>query len=431
LPLDLPGTTRFELIPGEAAEGGELREAELALAGALARAGARDLAEARERWKAGLAIDEQLGRHRAQLELIAPGGAESLEARLAALPGASGDEAQAGSPEALDPAALGARLEALRAQVGEAQAQRATLEDESARQEKESASLARAVAEQGGRWDAALSAQKAAEEKLAERRSVVADEALRARLDEAAAVLARAVEAATREERALAAATPELLRDEVKRAEAVLASRQEALRKLRDTVVELRTLLERAASEGRFEELSDARAEQADAQGALARMEREARAVRLLAEQVEEAYSDAQRIFLGPVLDQAAPYLSNLRPGTELKMTRDLRLDKVVRRGVEEDFAQLSGGTREQLSVIVRIALARVLAKDKRPLPLILDDTMGWTDDLRFLSMVKILRDAAKELQLILLTCHGGRFDRLSPEYRADLDELKRKAAAR
>ncbi len=132
-----------------------------------------------------------------------------------------------------------------------------------------------------------------------------------------------------------------------------------------------------------------------------------------------------------PVLNEAAPYLSNLRPGTELKMTRDLRLDKVVRRGVEEDFAQLSGGTREQLSVIVRIALARVLAKDKRPLPLILDDTMGWTDDLRFLSMVKILRDASRELQLILLTCHGGRFDRLSPDYSADLDELKRRAAAR
>jgi len=431
--LDLPGSTRFELVPGEAAEGGELREAELSLEGALRRAGAGDLADARARYRAGLALDEQLGQRAAQREAIAPGGREALELRLDALSGGAGsaEDDVASALEALDPAVLGARVEALRAEVREAEARRASLEQECARREEESASLGRAVAELGGRWSAAKGAQESAEERLAERRSVVADEALRARLGEAAEALARAMEAEAGEDLALLKATPELLRDEVKRAADVLAARQEALKKLSFTVVELRTLLERAASEGRFEELSDAKAEQADAQGALARMEREARAVRLLAEQVEEAYSDAQRIFLGPVLNEAAPYLSNLRPGTELKMTRDLRLDKVVRRGVEEDFAQLSGGTREQLSVIVRIALARVLAKDKRPLPLILDDTMGWTDDLRFLSMVKILRDASRELQLILLTCHGGRFDRLSPDYSADLDELKRRAAAR
>jgi len=96
----------------------------------------------------------------------------------------------------------------------------------------------------------------------------------------------------------------------------------------------------------------------------------------------------------------------------------------------QEEFDRLSGGTREQLSVIVRIALARVFARDRRPLPLILDDTLGWTDDARFFSMVKILRDAAKDLQLILLTCHGSRFERLRPDYCADLDELKRQAGS-
>jgi len=106
---------------------------------------------------------------------------------------------------------------------------------------------------------------------------------------------------------------------------------------------------------------------------------------------------------------------------------------KVLRRGVEEDFDQLSGGTREQLSVIVRLALARVLARDEdaEPLPLILDDTMGWTDEPRFVEMVRILRNASKQFQLIVLTCHPSRFARLQPGRTIELDTLRREAAQR
>jgi uncharacterized protein YhaN len=211
----------------------------------------------------------------------------------------------------------------------------------------------------------------------------------------------------------------------VVRAAGALDSWRKSVSKLRDEALRLKTLLDKAAVEGRFEELAEARAEQAEAAEALAQIEREAGAARLLAQVVEEAYADSQRLFLAPVLKEAAPYLTKLRPGTEIRMTRELRLDKVVRRGAEEDFGQLSGGTREQLSVIVRLALARVMARDNRPLPLILDDTMGWTDDGRFLSMVQILRAASSELQIILLTCHPSRFERFQAEYSVDLDRLK------
>jgi uncharacterized protein YhaN len=80
--------------------------------------------------------------------------------------------------------------------------------------------------------------------------------------------------------------------------------------------------------------------------------------------------------------------------------------------------------------VIVRLALARVMARDKRPLPLILDDTLGWTDDGRFLSMVQILREAASDLQIILLTCHPARFYRFHAEYSVDLDRLRETSPA-
>jgi hypothetical protein len=70
-------------------------------------------------------------------------------------------------------------------------------------------------------------------------------------------------------------------------------------------------------------------------------------------------------------------------------------------------------------------AQARVMARDRRPFPLILDDTRGWTDDGQFLSMVQILRDASSELQIILLTCHPAGFNRFQAEYSVDLDQLR------
>jgi len=274
------------------------------------------------------------------------------------------------------------------------------------------------------------SQREVARDRLTSLRSAAPDAHLEDQLSEARDELRAAQDALEAAARELAAAAPELNGGEVARAEGALDAQEVAARKLRDSVIKLKTLLDRAALEGRFEELGEARADQAEAAEALERVERDARAARLLADLVEEAYAGAQRMYLAPVTDEVGRYLKNLRPDTEIQMTNDLRLAKVIRRGIQEEFDRLSGGTREQLSVIVRIALARVFARDRRPLPLILDDTLGWTDDARFLSMVKILRDAAKDLQLILLTCHGSRFERLRPDYCADLDELKRQAGS-
>jgi uncharacterized protein YhaN len=262
-------------------------------------------------------------------------------------------------------------------------------------------------------------------DKLAALRQIEPDAALHERRAAAGAEHERALARVRGAADELDAAAPHLLRGEVTRAEGAVASHRNAIAALHDEALRRKVLLDKAAVEGHFEELTDAQVEQLEAAESLARIERQASTARLLSEVVESAYAESQRLFLAPVVNEAKPYLARLRPGTDIRMTRDLKLDKVLRRGNEEDFGQLSGGTREQLSVIVRLALARVLAKDKRPLPLILDDTMGWTDDWRFLSMVQILRDAASELQIILLTCHPARFDRFQAEYAVDLDRLR------
>ncbi|MBT9140551.1 MAG: Chromosome partition protein Smc [Dehalococcoidia bacterium] len=73
------------------------------------------------------------------------------------------------------------------------------------------------------------------------------------------------------------------------------------------------------------------------------------------------------------------------------------------------EVALLSYGTREQLGLLVRLALGQILAKDERQI-IILDDPLTNTDDIRLKHCLQIVEEAAKKLQVILLTCHPARY---------------------
>src|SRR3546814_10545302 len=53
---------------------------------------------------------------------------------------------------------------------------------------------------------------------------------------------------------------------------------------------------------------------------------------------------------------------------------RTLLPQTILRRGQEEDVERLSGGMRERLSVLTRLAFGRLCARDGKPAPVILDD---------------------------------------------------------
>ena len=89
-------------------------------------------------------------------------------------------------------------------------------------------------------------------------------------------------------------------------------------------------------------------------------------------------------------------------------------------------------GLRERLAAVVRISAARMLSRGQRPLPLVLDDTMGWGEDGRLASMVAMLRGASTDIQILVLTVQPSRFNRLDVDYAVDLDPLcdERRSAA-
>lgn len=206
------------------------------------------------------------------------------------------------------------------------------------------------------------------------------------------------------------------------RAEIALEACRMRMQAEREKLAGFQAKLELIRAEGRFESLSDVEAELTHLRSVLARLTREAEAVKLLSRLVKEEHAKAQRRLLEPLVGEIRPYLATLRPNTEIQISPELKVEKLVRRGVEENLGQLSGGTREQLSIIVRLGLAQVLAKEGHVFPLILDDTLGWTDDHRFAQMVKILSAAAERMQIIVLSCHPMRFEKMGTVRRFDLD---------
>jgi DNA repair exonuclease SbcCD ATPase subunit len=93
----------------------------------------------------------------------------------------------------------------------------------------------------------------------------------------------------------------------------------------------------------------------------------------------------------------------------QVVISEDLQIASRTSKGITVPFESLSGGTREQLSLIFRLACSMIVAKDGGT-PLILDDALGYTDPERLRLMGAVLAKAAKECQIVIFTCVPDRY---------------------
>jgi uncharacterized protein YhaN len=85
----------------------------------------------------------------------------------------------------------------------------------------------------------------------------------------------------------------------------------------------------------------------------------------------------------------------------------------ISRNGLQEDVDRLSGGMREQLSVLTRLAFARLLSRGGNPAPVILDDALVYSDDDRIERMFDALHRQSSDQQIIVFSCRQRAFQRL------------------
>ncbi|MQM38544.1 hypothetical protein KBTX_02555 [wastewater metagenome] len=256
---------------------------------------------------------------------------------------------------------------------------------------------------------------------LAEARAGRDDDALYAALAAARQALETARDDLARADAAIAAEDPETVALQLKTAEAAVTraheERERTARAVRDLQVRLEALGQQGLGERRVEldtALAEARRERD-------RLQREAGAVKMVADELEAAASEARRTFLGPVMERLAPYLRMLMPDAELVLDDTLTLTGVRRGGQEEAFGDLSLGTREQLAILVRLAFADLVAERGEPVPVILDDALAFADEHRFEAMKLALARAAERHQVLVLTCRPRDYATLgAPLYRLE-----------
>ena len=204
--------------------------------------------------------------------------------------------------------------------------------------------------------------------------------------------------------------------DVAKRAEAEIAA-------LNIELAGLDATIETQAGDGVEEDLAEAREQRATARETVAVFETEIAVLKHLIAALVTAQSSARDRYFAPVLAELRPMLRLLWPGAELRFDGDSLLPSALIRGDQaEPIGTLSGGTREQLALLVRLAFARLLAKQGKHAPVILDDALVYTDDDRIEQMFNALHAQSSELQILVFSCRnralralGGQNLRISP----------------
>lgn len=164
---------------------------------------------------------------------------------------------------------------------------------------------------------------------------------------------------------------------------------------------ELTTLAARLPSVARAEEEVEA------AEAELARVERLAATLSVTREYLERAEKEVHRT-MAPVLKRhLEDWLPRITQGRYREATVAPDSLRVLVRAVEgewRDAALLSQGTREQIFLLLRLALVEALGNPREVCPLVLDDVTVQSDTARTEALLELLHEISRQRQVILFS---------------------------
>lgn len=165
------------------------------------------------------------------------------------------------------------------------------------------------------------------------------------------------------------------------------------------------------------------------AESELERTTRRAEAAKLLRDTML-AHRDAARA------RYSAPFSAAIRerarvlfgPSVDFNLADDLTISDRTVDGVTVPLSELSGGTKEQLALLTRFAIADLVTESgaTAPVPVVVDDALGATDPDRLALMNSLFNQVGQQAQVLVLTCFPQRFDRVAAAKTVDIDALKR-----
>ncbi len=196
-------------------------------------------------------------------------------------------------------------------------------------------------------------------------------------------------------------------------ADSALTAAQDAHSKLQLDIKGLESALEVESNEDLAGELSRSASTLEHAQSVLSDVEEERAALQLLTDEFEAIADAGREQISAPVRARIRPYLDRVLPGATLELDASFAPRGLARGAAVEHLHRLSQGTREQIAIITRLGLGKLLADKQSAVPLILDDALVYTDDDRIEAMFEALAVAAADHQVLVFTCRTQSFTAL------------------
>ena len=154
-------------------------------------------------------------------------------------------------------------------------------------------------------------------------------------------------------------------------------------------------------------------------------LDRKAQAARMLSEVLNEHKESAEKDYS----IHFAKFINDLAKsfyGTDVEFEVSDSFRILSRRigSTRVDVADLSTGAKEQLAILIRLALTQIVQVGE-PFPVILDDEFAHSDPDRIAMMNNIFSDFGDDQQFIMLTCTPEKFSGYKPVKTIDLAALR------
>jgi energy-coupling factor transporter ATP-binding protein EcfA2 len=421
--IDVPGVLTARIVPGAPASDtqAELDAAQQVLERALSAAKADDVAGARVLDQRRRELVAGRDRSTATVDgLLGDDDVEALRARLAEL----SDTANPDTAEATGPAdSASARTELTEAT---AEHQKAIAECETHRKVAEVAAkrlgekaTQASVAQE--KLTACLAELTVGRDRLAHQRATVTDDELlvKAEADKEKARRATGLVADLGGEltRCAPGAVAAALDEAMRHVDALSDRHDGTSDALRLVTAQLKVY----GTEGRKCRLDAAETEREHAEAEYLRVHRRARAAELL-RSVMARHRDATRLrYVDPFRGQVER-LGRIVFGEtfEVEIDSQLRICSRTLSGRTVPYESLSGGAKEQLGIVARLAGAALVAKEDS-VPVVIDDALGFTDPVRLVKMGAVFDAVGGDGQVIVLTCSPQRYQNVGAAHHIEL----------
>ena len=414
--LSVPGVGSITLRPAANADGEQPVERLASIRDQIiklqSKTGVETLEEARSSMRTKRYLKSQLDAQSASLHSIAPEGIDALEKERETAVGKIDGFGQIASADLdqleTDGVEIAALLKSAADRVRKAVKARADVRERDVARASELAALA-------NRHDAIAADLPA----LPKARANCQTE-----LERTAAAATNALNAATRELSAWLEAAPEAAalsatKSELSRLEAGRKAERQQVADLREELRGLEGALARDLEDGIEVEAQDLADKLVFADARLAEIVRDVAALDLLERELASERERQANMTTGPISERLTKLAGRVLPDSRFQLGQDLAVAGLQRGQRDERTAQLSGGTREQIAVLARLAYAGLLAENGHSVPLLLDDALAFSDDHRLDLVFEELAAAAQCHQVILLTCHARNFAPLVEQHGA------------